>query len=70
MTKILPKSFEINIRGSKWVKYQHKLLLFYPYRIIKAIFNRFNLRLSQKGDSLCRYILKDKFGSNYRPHTT
>ena len=27
------------------------LLLFYPFRTIKAIFNRFNLRLSQKSNS-------------------
>ena len=40
------KSFEIHIRECKWVKYQYTLLLFYLYRIIKAIFNRLNLRLS------------------------
>ena len=40
------KLFEIFIRGCKWVKYQYKVFLF------KAIFNRLNLRLSQKSDSL------------------
>ena len=31
--------------------YQCNLFLFYPFRIIKALFNRLNLRLSQKSNS-------------------
>ena len=42
------KLFEIHIRGCKWVKYQCNLFLFYHFRILNAIFNRLNLRLSQK----------------------
>ena len=56
------KRLKIHIRGCKWVKYQCNLLLFSPFRIIKAIFNRLNLRLSQKNSSL-RYI--NKWCSNY-----
>ena len=40
--------FKIHIRGCEWVKYWFNLFLFYPFRIIKAIFNRLNLLLSQK----------------------
>ena len=62
VTKILPKSLTgikivwIHIRECKWVQYQHNVLLFYQYDIITAIFNRLNLRLSQKSDSLDTFL--------------
>ena len=34
------------------------LLLFHPYHIVKAIFNRLNLRLSQKSDPLDTFLNK------------
>ena len=74
VTKFLPKSlsasksFEIHIRGCKWVKYQCNLFLLYPYHIIKAIFNRSNLHLSQKSNSF-RYIL-NKLRSSFKLNET
>ena len=43
---------------SKVLRYKvsNNFILFYPYRIIEATFNRFNLRLSQESWSL-GYIL-------------
>ena len=37
-------------------KFQRYLFPFYPFRIIKTIFNRLNLRLSQKHYSLGPFL--------------
>ena len=52
------KRLKIHIRGCKWVKYQCNLFLFYPFRIIKAVFNRLNLRLSQRITHLDTFLKK------------
>ena len=47
-----------SVWGCKWVKYQRNFFLFLPIRIIKAIFNRLNLRLSQKVTQLDTFLSK------------
>ena len=50
--------FKIHIRGCKWLRYQYKLILFYPYHIIEALFSRLNLRFSQKNYSYLIFLTK------------
>ena len=50
------KRLKIHIRGCKWAKYQCNWFLFYPFCIIRAIFNRLNLRLSQKSTHLDTFL--------------
>ena len=52
------KHLKIHNRGCKWVKF-----LFYHFCIIKAIFNRLNLRLSQKITHLDTFL--DKLCSSW-----
>ena len=48
--------FKIHIRGCKWLRYQYKVILFYQYHIIEALFNRLNLRFSQKNYSYLIFL--------------